>query len=67
MKKTAGTRDRGDIWLLNLSIEMNRACDRFWKRTAERRLIEARRRTRGFSARSFPVEEAPSASENPTS
>jgi hypothetical protein len=66
MKKTSGTRDRGDIWLYNLTLEMNRACDRFWTRTAERRRIAASRRAQGFSDRSFPVEQAPSPSEKPT-
>jgi hypothetical protein len=64
-KKTAGVKSRSDIWLENLYAEISRACDRFWTRTAERRLIEARRRARGFSDRSFPVEKTPSPPEKP--
>jgi hypothetical protein len=65
MRKKTGTRDRGDIWLHNLSMELNRACDLFWTRTEERREIEFRRRSRGFFDRNLSVEKTPSRPENP--
>jgi hypothetical protein len=44
IQKLAGVREFRDAWLLNLMEEMNRACDRFWQATPERRAIEAKRR-----------------------
>jgi hypothetical protein len=44
IQKLAGVREFRDAWLLNLMEETNRACDRFWQATPERRAIEAKRR-----------------------
>jgi hypothetical protein len=44
IQRLAGIRAFRDAWLLNLMEEMNRACDRFWQATPERRAIEAKRR-----------------------
>jgi hypothetical protein len=44
IQKLAGVRAFRAAWLLNLMEEMNRACDRFWQATPERRAIEAKRR-----------------------
>jgi hypothetical protein len=65
MKKNFGTRDRGDIWLANLASQINRACDYFWTRTPERRIIEARRRARRFFDQNLPVDKPFSHPEKP--
>jgi hypothetical protein len=44
LQKLAGVREFRAAWLLNLMEETNRACDRFWQSTLERRSIEAKRR-----------------------
>jgi hypothetical protein len=64
MKTNPGTKDRGDIWLHQLSAQVNRACNLFWTRTAERREIEARRLRRGFGNH-FPVDKPSSCLEKP--
>ena len=43
-RKTTGTTDRFERWILYISAELSAACDRFWLRTEERRAIEMRRR-----------------------
>jgi hypothetical protein len=44
IQRLAGVREFRAAWLLNLMEETNRACDRFWQSTLERRAIEAKRR-----------------------
>ena len=41
---SSGLEERADIWLIKLSGEVSRACDKFWTMTEERRTIDAQYR-----------------------
>ena len=46
---TCGSMSYVDAWMVNLSLEVSVACDRFWQKTPERRLIESKRKRAGFN------------------
>ena len=44
-----GSMSYVDAWMINLSLEVSVACEKFWEKTPERRAIEAKRKRSGFN------------------